>query len=124
MKLHLVLLVLLCLPLMGCGRSSEDTVRDFFEQISDNKIEAAAEMFSPELKARFSQDELIRATGHLAEHMRIHRGLEKVTLRGGIITYQELALYDAILAFGDGTHRKMQITVLYRDGAWRINTAL
>lgn len=124
MKLHLVLLLLLCLPLAACGRNSEDTVRDFFEQISDNEVTEAAAMFSPELKARFSQDELIRATGNLAEHMRIHRGLEKVTLRGGVITYRELALYDATLLFGDGTNRKMQITVLFRDGDWYVNTAL
>jgi len=124
MILRLGLLLLLCLPLAACGRSSEDTVRDFFEQIGDNEIEKAAAMFSPELKARFSQAELVRATGQLADHMRIHRGLKKITLRGGVITYQELALYDAILSFGDGTNRKLQITVLYRGGEWRVNTAL
>jgi len=124
MKLRALCLLLLFLPLAGCGRSSEETVREFFLNIAEDDIAASVALFSPELKARFPQEELTRAATQLSQHMKKHQGLERLRIKGGIITYNELALYDATLSFGDGTSRKLQITVLYRNGDWYVNTAL
>jgi hypothetical protein len=56
--------------------------------------------------------------------IKAHRGLDDVSLRGGVVTYNELALYDVTLTFTDGTTKSLQTSLVRVDGDWYINAAL
>lgn len=114
----------LSLTLAACGRGSDDEVHDFFTDIARGAQTDAAARFSPALRSRFSQATLDDALAHWSNDIARHGGLRDISVSGGVITYNELALYDVTLHFADGKSRKLKTTLIHTDGIWYINTAL
>tara|TARA_R110000868_G_scaffold13223_6_gene62102 strand:+ start:3942 stop:4334 length:393 start_codon:yes stop_codon:yes gene_type:complete len=115
---------LIALTLGGCGRGSDDQVHDFFSDIDKGARTEAAARFSPELRLRFSQDALLVALDHWSSDMASHGGLKDIAVSGGVITYNQLAMYDVVLTYGDGKTKALKTTLVYDEKGWYINTAL
>ncbi len=115
---------LLCLTLTACGRGSDDQVHDFFSDIAKGARTEAAARFSPGLHARFSEDALLIALDHWSSDIASHGGLKDIALSGGVITYNQVAMYDVVLTYGDGKTKALKTTLVYDDEDWYINTAL
>mgnify|MGYP001055562157 FL=1 len=118
------LLVTLFAGLSACARGSDATAERFFLDIDRGDFQSATELFSPELHEKFGVEVLAAAVERLSAQMRAHGGVKSVRLRGGVVTFNQLALYDVMLNFGDGTVKSLQTSVVHIDGEWRINTAL
>lgn len=123
MKRWLVLGFLL-LAFAACTRGSDDAILDFFHDIEQGDPAGAAALFSPELHKKFSEDELHAAVERWGHDMTRHGGLKDIEVRGGVVTYNQMALYDVTLSYGDGTQKLLQTSVVHVDGAWYINAAL
>ena len=115
---------LIALTLAGCGRGSDDQVHDFFSDIARGARSDAAARFSPGLHARFSEDALLVALDHWSSDISSHGGLKDITMSGGVITYNQLAMYDVVLTYGDGQTKALKTTLVYDEKGWYINTAL
>ena len=118
------LLVILFAGLSACARGSEATAERFFLDIDRGDFQSAIELFSPELRQKFGVEAQVAAVERLSAQMRAHDGVKSVELRGGVVTFNQLALYDVTLNFGDGTAKSLQTSVVLIGGEWRINTAL
>lgn len=114
----------LLFALAACTRGSDDAILDFFHDIEHGDQQAAVALFSPELHKKFGEAELQAAVAHWSSDMQAHRGLKDIDVRGGVVTYNELALYDVTLTYGDDTRKFLQTSVVHVDGAWYINAAL
>lgn len=114
----------LILALVSCARGSDDAITDFFHDIEHGALADAAARFSPELHKKFSSEELNAAVEHWSVDMKAHGGLKTIALRGGVVTYNEMALYDVTLTYQDGTTKLLQTSVIHADGKWYINAAL
>jgi hypothetical protein len=121
---RMVLLLLVILPLASCGRGSDDILRDFYRDMAEGHADAAVERFSPDLHKKFGEDELQSAVERWTRDIKAHGGLADVSLRGGVVTYNELALYDVTLTFNDGTTKSLQTSLVRVDGDWYINAAI
>ncbi|MCE9648142.1 MAG: DUF4878 domain-containing protein [Parvibaculum sp.] len=119
-------LVCICLAfsLAACARGSDDAILDFFHDIEKGDREAAVALFSPELHKKFDERELYAAVERWAQDMSRHGGLKTIEVRGGVVTYNEMALYDVTLVYGDDTRKFLQTSVVHADGSWYINAAL
>lgn len=115
---------LIALTLAGCGRGSDDQVHDFFSDIAKGDHADAAARFSPNLHARFSEDALLAALDHWSNDIASHGGLKNIALTGGVITYNQLAMYDVVLTYGDGKTKALKTTLVHDEKGWYINTAL
>lgn len=120
----MVALLALSLTLAACGRGSDDEVHDFFTDIARGAQRDAAARFSPALRARFSESTLDAALTHWSNDIARHGGLKDISMSGGVITYNELALYDVTLSFADGKERRLKTTLVHDGNGWYINTAL
>jgi hypothetical protein len=116
--------VCLAFSLLACGRGSDDAILDFFHDIEKGDRDAAVALFSPELHKKFDERELQAAVERWAHDMQAHRGLKDIEVRGGVVTYNEMALYDVTLIYGDDTRKFLQTSLVHVDGAWYINAAL
>ncbi len=115
---------LVALTLAGCGRGSDDEVHDFFSDIAKGARSDAAARFSPGLHARFSEDALLVALDHWSNDIASHGGLKDIAMSGGVITYNQLAMYDVVLTYRDGKTKALKTTLVYDEKGWYINTAL
>lgn len=115
---------LLVFALGSCTRGSDDAIVDFFHDIEQGAEADAAARFSPELHKKFSDDEIHAAVDRWARDMQAHGGLKDIDVRGGVVTYNEMALYDVTLTYGDGTKKLLQTSLVHVDGSWYINAAL
>jgi hypothetical protein len=121
---RLISVALLGLLLAGCGRGADDTVEDFFNDIDKGDLAAATALFSPELHKKFGDEELAEAVKRWSRELEKHQGLDGVSLTGGVVTFNQLALYDVTLSFKDGTGKTVQASLVQVDGVWYINSAL
>jgi hypothetical protein len=119
-----LLCITLVLTLAACGRGSDDQVYDFFNDISQGNQAAAAARFSPSLHEKFKDETLHDALAHWSRDMALHGGLKDISVSGGVITFNELALYDVTLLYADGKKKKLKTSLTRTDGVWYINTAL
>lgn len=115
---------ILAFMLASCARGSDDAIVDFFHDIENGAQAEAVARFSPELHKKFSTEELNAAVERWSLDMQRHGGLKDVALRGGVVTYNQMALYDVTLSYGDGTKKQLQTSVVHVDGQWYINAAL
>jgi hypothetical protein len=115
---------LMLIALAACGRGSDDTISDFFHDIDHGDEAGAVALFSPELQKKFDLQELHAAVDHWARDMQAHGGLKDIDMKGGVVTYNEMALYDVTLTYGDGTRKQLQTSLVHADGGWYINAAL
>lgn len=115
---------LMVLTLAGCERGSDDQVHDFFSDIAKGAKADAAARFSPDLHARFSEDTLLVALDHWSRDISSHGGLTDIAMTGGVITYNQLAMYDVVLTYGDGKTKTLKTTLVHDEKGWYINTAL
>ncbi len=121
---RMVFLLVLFVPLASCGRGSDDVLQDFYQDLADGHTATAVARFSPDLHRKFGEAELRAAVERWTRDIKAHRGLDDVSLRGGVVTYNELALYDVTLTFTDGTAKSLQTSLVRVDGDWYINAAL
>ncbi len=121
---RILAVTLLCVSLVACARAGEDTAEGFFRDIADGRTAAAVARFSPTLHEKFSEDELQSVVRRWSGEMRSHGGLDRMSLTGGVVTYRQLALYDVVLTFRDGTAKRVKTSLIHVDGSWYINTAL
>lgn len=112
------------LTLAACGRGSDDQVYDFFNDISQGHQAEAAARFSPSLHEKFKDETLRDALAHWSQDILAHGGLKDISVVGGVIIFNELALYDVTLIYTDGQKRKLKTSLIRTDGIWYINTAL
>lgn len=110
--------------LVACARGSDDIVESFFREIDRGELAIAVTRFSPALHEKFGEDQLEAAVARWSRDLKAHRGLAEVNLTGGVVTFNQLALYDVTLTFGDGTARRVQTSLVHVDGSWYINSAL
>lgn len=110
--------------LTACGRGSDAQVHDFFTDISQGRQAEAAARFSPSLHEKFKDETLRDALAHWSQDMAAHGGLKDISVTGGVITFNELALYDVTLLYADGRKKKLKTSLTRTDGVWYINTAL
>jgi hypothetical protein len=120
----LALVGCLLFALAACTRGSDDVIVDFFHDIEQGKQDEAVALFSPELHEKFEVSELHAAVERWGHDMQAHGGLKDIDVRGGVVTYNELALYDVTLTYGDGVKKMLQTSVVHRKGVWYINAAL
>ena len=116
--------VLIFVMLAACGRNSNEVVRGFFNDIAHGDTKEAAARFSPLLHAKFTEDKIFDAIDEWSRDMATHGGLRDITLKGGVILYNELARYDVTLLYRDGKKKQLKATLVRTDGAWYITTAL
>jgi hypothetical protein len=121
---RMIFLLVLFAPLAACGPGSDDTLRAFYQDLAAGNTSAAVGRFSPALHKQFGEAELQAAVEHWSRDIKAHGGLGDVALHGGVVTYNELALYDVTLTFGDGTTKSLQTSLVHADGGWYINAAL
>lgn len=121
---RLFAVAVLCVGLLSCARGSDDTVESFFREIDRGELAAAIARFSPALHEKFGEDQLEAAVARWSRDLKVHGGLAEVSLTGGVVTFNQLALYDVTLSFGDGTAKRLQTSLVHVDGGWYINTAL
>jgi hypothetical protein len=117
-------LLVFAMSLAACGVGSDDTLRTFYQDMADGHTSAAVARFSPDLHKQFGEEALQAAVEHWTRDIKAHGGLGDVSLHGGVVTYNELALYDVTLTFTDGTTKSLQTSLVHVDGDWYINAAL
>ncbi|HEX7775891.1 MAG TPA: hypothetical protein VF449_05125 [Parvibaculum sp.] len=121
---RMVFLLVLCAPLSACGPGSDDTLRSFYQDMAEGHTAAAVQRFSPDLHKQFGEEALQAAVEHWTRDIKAHGGLADVALHGGVVTYNELALYDVTLTYADGSSKSLQTSLVHVDGDWYINAAL
>jgi hypothetical protein len=119
-----LLSVLILVALAACGRSSNDVVVGFFNDIAHGDTEQAAARFSPLLHAKFTDDNIHAAIDEWSREIAIHGGLRDISVKGGVILYNELARYDVTLRYRDGKTKQLKTTLVRTDGDWFITSAL
>ncbi len=121
---RILVVTVLSVALVACARGSDDTVESFFHEIDRGELAAAVARFSPALHEKFGEDQLEAAVARWSRDLKVHGGVAEVSLTGGVVTFNQLALYDVTLSFGDGTAKRLQTSLVHVDGDWYINTAL
>ncbi|MFZ3032678.1 MAG: hypothetical protein WA138_01505 [Parvibaculum sp.] len=116
--------VLIFVALAACGRDSNDVVRSFFDDIAHGDTREAATYFSPLLHAKFTDDKIYGAIDDWSREIASHGGLRDISLSGGVILYNQLALYDVTLRYRDTKTKQIKVTVVRTEGVWYITTAL
>jgi len=119
-----LLSVLVFVALAACGRSSNDVVLSFFNDIAHGDTRQAAASFSPLLHAKFTDDKIHAAIDDWSREIATHGGLRDISMKGGVILYNELARYDVTLRFRDGKTKQLKTTLVRTKGDWFIASAL
>lgn len=121
---RILVVTALSAALVACARGSDDTVESFFREIDRGELAVAVARFSPALREKFGEEQLEAAVARWSRDLKAHGGLVEVSLTGGVVTFDQLALYDVTLSFGDGTAKRLQTSLVHVDGDWYINSAL
>lgn len=121
---RILVVAALSAALVACARGSDDTVESFFREIDRGELAVAVARFSPSLREKFGEEQLEAAVARWSRDLKAHGGLAEVNLTGGVVTFDQLALYDVTLSFGDGTAKRLQTSLVHVDGDWYINSAL
>lgn len=116
--------VLIFVALAACGRSSSDVVRSFFDNIAHGDTQQAAAQFSPLLHAKFTDDTIQSAIDDWSREIATHGGLRDISMKGGVIIYNELANYEVTLLYRDGKSKQLKTTLVRTKGDWYITSAL
>jgi len=119
-----LLSVVIFVALAACGRSSNDVVLSFFDDIAHGDTQQASARFSPLLHAKFTDDKIQDAIDDWSREIATHGGLRDISVKGGVVLYNELARYDVTLLYRDGKTKQLKTTLVRTEGDWYITSAL
>jgi len=118
------LLILFAFTLMKCGSSSGpgDTVKEFFDAVENNNVEAASNLLAPELKTMLGEQKLAKALREKSKEIKEKGGISDIEIFDEKIE-ETTATLKFKITYGNGEVKEDKAKLIKTEDGWKIGAS-
>ena len=118
------LLILFAFTLMKCGSSSGpgDTIKEFFDAVENNNVEAASKLLAPELKAMLGEQKLEKALSEQSKEIKEKGGISNIEIFDEKIE-ETTATLKFKITYGNGEVKEDKAKLIKTEDGWKIGAS-